>query len=81
MGNELMRVSLQKTFHSQSTISDHIMNNIWTLYKTDREYLESFGICYWIKDGEDQLDLSCEVLHVVKEERSILNKIKGRESN
>jgi len=26
----------------------------------DWKYLESFEICYWMKDGEDQLDLTCE---------------------
>ena len=31
----------------------------WTHWKADQKYLESFEMWYW-KEGEDQLDRSCE---------------------
>lgn len=34
-----------------------------------------------MKDGEDELDISCEVRHGVKEERNILRTIKERKAN
>lgn len=67
--------------HTESTFTDHVMSNIWSLRKIDREYLESFEIYYWMKVAEDRLDLSCEVWHGVKEERNILHKIKERKAN
>jgi hypothetical protein len=47
-------ITVENISLTQSTISGHIMNNILILGKIDQEYLESFEICYWIKDEEDQ---------------------------
>ena len=32
----------------------------WILWKLDQKYVESFEMWCWEKDGEDQLDRSCD---------------------
>ena len=54
-----------------------------TLRKTDQEHLESFEIWfYWRMEKISWTDhVKDEILHRIKDERSILNKIKQRKAN
>jgi hypothetical protein len=55
----------------------------WTLRKVDEKYQENFEMCCWRRVEVSWTDRvrNEEVLHRVKEERSILNTIKGRKAN
>ena len=56
-----------------------MIRNTWTLRKVDQKHLDSFENEVLLKDGEDQLDRSCEKLRNMTKglEKRTVNRRKG----